>query len=145
MKTGLKILAVLFLGLLLSCQGEETDKTTSDDVKEEISEAADATKEYAAKEYKELMSEFNEFTAETDGKISNMQNEIDEMGDDVKAEYSETLGEIKNKNNDLKNKLEEYKEAGKEEKNEIEAEIKELQSDIKASIETFQEKRKEDK
>ena len=68
----------------------------------------------AKKEYEETLSKFKSFVAETDGKLSNFENELGDLSDDAKGEYYESIGEMKNQNKKLKEKLEEYKNAGEE-------------------------------
>jgi len=131
------------LFLIGGCATDNKEKvTTKDDVKKEMKEAAEASKDYLKSEYDAVVNDIEGFAQKTEDKVAELKKEAKNAKGEAKVKMEKRAKDIEQKSDELKSKLEEYKNATAEKKEEIKQEINKLKEALDASFETFKEEMK---
>ncbi len=135
-KNLLSILAFCFL--LSSCGNKSTEeKTSAKDVKKEVEEAMDVTRDFLSQEYDNVLTSFDELKKDAQKKIDEIKKETGALGDEIKESWDAKIKSLEGKISQLEEKMEEHKNATGKKKDDLEKEIKKLKEAIQKSIATF--------
>lgn len=110
-------LAAALIGLA-AC-GQAKKETTVEDVKQEVQDLVDVSKDFASDSFDRAKEAY------------------EKLSDDVKATYKDQLEDIEKKQKELNSKLEEYNHAAEDKKEALKAEADQLKKALDASIEAF--------
>lgn len=140
MKTCFKLTIIFLLGALLSsaCNNNKTK-----DVKKEVNEAVDETKNFISDEYDELLSNIDNFITEKKKTIDTYKIRVEKMDEKIKNEFNIKLSNLEADRKKLEQKKEEYKNLTTEKKDSVKEEIINLKDALEKSIKKFETELKE--
>jgi len=125
-------LIVLFLFFLASCgSSDKENKTTGEDLKEEVSDVVDISKHYAAEQWDKM-------TAEIDERMQKVNNEYNELNDEVKDKFKSKKAELHKQKEQLQDKIKELNQTADEKKEALKQEVNQLKTTLDESLTTFQ-------
>lgn len=133
------LVSILVIFLLLSSCGNKSpeEKTSAKDVKEEVEEAMDVTRDFLSDEYNNVLSSFNDLKKETEKKINELKRDAGVLSDEMQESWDAKLKSLEGKISELEEKMEQHKNATGRKKEDLEKEIKKLKEAIQKSIATF--------
>lgn len=127
---------VLTSAALLSCQGGERDPSDTkakDEVRREIGEAYEATRDYLSKKKSDVGSEFDQRLKVLERDIEELREKAAATGEKGREKAEDTLAALKEKQDDVRKKFEEFKAAGAEMKQEAGVRLEKALEDLDAA------------
>lgn len=148
MKTNIKFVLMATVLLMISCgqtkqdcqKDNETKKesvTTKKDVKSEVQDVVEVSKEYASHSIDELNAEVKAMRNSVNQEMNKIEKEYDALADEVQERYKKQRADLKKQQKELESKIDEYEQAAEDERAELVAEADQLRTSLNKSIETF--------
>ena len=123
---------VLVLFFFASCGSyDKGNNTTGEDLKEEVSDVVDVSKDYTVEQW-------NKMNAEIDEKMLKVSNEYNELNDEVKDKFKSKKAELDNQKEQLQDKIKELNQAADEKKDDLKQEVNQLKTALDESLIIFQ-------
>ncbi|QDT40737.1 hypothetical protein Pan241w_07950 [Gimesia alba] len=101
--------------LLVACENQNSPapvssekKVTSEDVKKEIGEAVDTTKEFTKEKRDEYARQINQKLDDLNKKIAELEAKGDKLKEDAKTKWNERLKNLKQNRDQMSQQLEEF-------------------------------------
>lgn len=139
MKTTIKLVLVITMLVMVACgQSKKEKETTAKDVKEELQDVVDVSREYSSEKIDELNTEIKNMKESVKNEMEKAGKEYDALSDELKAKYKNQKAELEKQQRQLENKIEEYNQAAEDKKAELKEEAQQLKSALDKSIDTFQ-------
>lgn len=138
MKTTIKLVLAFSILVLMACgQSKKENETTSKDVKEEMQDVVDVSKEYATETIDDFNVEIKKMKENAKNEMEKASKDYDALSADLKAKYENQKTELEKQQKELENKIDEYNQAAEDEKAELKEEVEQLRTAFDKSIDTF--------
>ena len=138
MKATMKlVLAITILAMIACGQSKKEKETTAKDVKEELQDVVDVSKEYASETIDDLNAEIKKMQESIKSEMEKAGKEYDALSDELKAKYKNQKAELEKQQKELEKKIEEYNQAADDKKAELKAEADQLRTALDKSIDAF--------
>jgi hypothetical protein len=129
---------ITLLGMVACSQSGKEDETNADDVKSELNDVVDVSKDYAAEKADDLNTEMKEMNESLSMKLVNIRGKYDAQSDKLKTKYKRQKAEMEVLKMKLDHKIVEYNEAVQEEQAALKKDIHKLEHSLEESIDTFE-------
>jgi len=138
MKTTMKLLLALSISLLVACnQTKKEEDTQAKNMKEEVQDVVDASKDYASEKLNTLNTEINQLKDSLNVKIEEVRKKYDAQNEELKAKLKMRKEEIEKLRVELEDKITEYNQVVQDKKGEVKEEIDRIKTALEKSIEAF--------
>jgi len=142
------LFTVVVLALILaSCGSSDKDnkETTMEDVKEEMSDVVDVSKDLGAEKWEELNKQVEELKVDVKAKADKAEAKYNSLSNDAKEKLKSQKQKLDEQRADLNKKIEEYQAAANDKKEGLKAEIDQLKTALDESVSTFEKEMNEGK
>lgn len=138
MKTTMKLILTITILALVSCgQSKKEEEAKAKDVKEELQNVVDVSKEYASETIDDLNAEIKKMQEGVKNEMEKIGKEYDALSDKLKSKYKNQKVELEKQQKELEKKIKEYEQAADDKKTALKAEVEQLKTAIDKSIDTF--------
>ncbi|MFO7659248.1 MAG: hypothetical protein R6W78_19485 [Bacteroidales bacterium] len=145
MKTTVKLVLVLtMLGMMACGQSKKEKETTAKDVKEELQDVVDVSKDYSSELIDDLNAEINKMQESVKSEMEKAGKDYDALRDELKAKYKNQKAELEKQQKELEKKIEEFNQATEDKKAELKAEAEQLRTALDKSIVAFKKEMNKD-
>lgn len=127
---------VIISAFLVSCNSSNKDKKTSlDDVKKEMKDVIDVSKDYGTEKWDDLINELKkDIDASTETVVENYKN----LSTNLQNKFKDQKQKIANEKAELDKKLKEFQNASGKKKEALKSEIVQLKTALDKSISKFE-------
>ncbi|MFT6934228.1 MAG: DNA repair exonuclease SbcCD ATPase subunit, partial [Maribacter sp.] len=123
---------VIILFFFGSCGSfDKENKTTGEDLKEEVSDVVDISKDYTVEQWDKM-------NAEIDEKIQKISNEYNELNDELKDKFKSKKAKLNKQKEQLQVKIKELNQVVDDKKEALKQEVNQLKTALDESLTTFQ-------